>query len=135
MKSDRQSSAQRVAAVEDWLENCKDISIRFGLPELEAAYKAAWDKQWAAFARFAATPATTLVGLAIKTSVIRYFDYEARRAWRGITTGQRQLEPEQQIFLTLRRDLLRMAGLPDDFAMAHAEADGQYFVTTDWHES
>ncbi len=51
-----------MAEVEAWLQKCKAINIRFGLPELELAFKAAWDKQWAAFARFVATPATTLAG-------------------------------------------------------------------------
>ena len=125
MKSGRQPAAERMAEVEAWVQKCKDINIQFGLPELESAFKAAWDRQWAAFARFVATPATTLAGLAVKTSAIFYFEDETRRAWRGIVTDQKQLEPEQQILLTLRRDLLRMAGLPDDFAMEYAEADEQ----------
>src|SRR5262245_34829330 len=129
MESDRPPAAQRMDEVEDWLEKCNEINIRFGLPELESAFKAAWDRQWAVFARFVATPATTLVGLAIKTSAILYFEDEMHRAWRGLITDQKQLEPEQQIFLTLRRDLLRMVGLPDDFAIVYAEADEQYFAT------
>jgi hypothetical protein len=135
LKSDRQPAAELMAEVEDWLEKCKEINIRFGLPELEAAFKAAWDKQWAAFARFVATPATTLVGLAIKTSAIFYFDYETRRGWRSMSPDQKQLEPEQQILLTLRRDLLRMAGLPNDFAMAYAETHEHYVATPEWHET
>jgi hypothetical protein len=134
MGSDGQPAAEHLAEVEDWLEKCKEINIQFGLPELEAAFKAAWDRQWATFARFVATPATTLVGLAIKTSAIFYFDYATRRAWRGRNTDEKQLEPEQQILLTLRRDLLYMAGLPDDFAMGYAEADEQYFATLEGHE-
>ena len=64
-----------------------------------------------------------------------YFEDETRRAWRGVVTDPKQLEPEQQILLTLRRDLLRMAGLPDDFAMEFGEINEQYFATADWSES
>jgi hypothetical protein len=134
MKSDQQPAAERMSAVEDWLAKCNAIDIRFGLLELEAAFKAAWDRQWAAFARFVATPATTLAGLAVKTSAIFYFDLETRRAWQGSITDRKRLEPEQQILLTLMRDLLRMAGLPDDFAMADAEADEQYVAAIEGHE-
>jgi hypothetical protein len=134
MKSGGQPAAERMAAVEDWLEQCKEIDNRFGLPELESAFKTAWDRQWAAFARFVATPATTLAGLAVRTSAIFYFEDETRRAWRSMITDQKQLEPEQQILLTLRRDLLRMAGLPGDFAMADAEADEQYVAAIEGHE-
>ena len=134
MKSGRQPAAERMAEVEAWVQKCKEINIRFGLPELEAAFKAAWDRQWAAFARFVTTPATTLAGLAVKTSAIFYFEDKTRRAWRGIVTDQKELEPEQQILLTLRRDLLHMAGLPDDFAMEYAEADEQHFANAAWHE-
>jgi hypothetical protein len=128
MESGRQPAAKRMPELEAWVRKCEDINIRFGVPELEAAFKAAWDKQWAAFARFVATPATTLVGLAVKTSAIFYFEIGLRRAWRGTVSDRRQLEPEQQILLTLRRDLLRIAGLPDDFAMEDAEAAEQYFA-------
>jgi hypothetical protein len=37
------------------------------------------------------------------------------------------LERHQEILLTLRKDLLRMAGLADDLAMEYAEGDEQYF--------
>jgi hypothetical protein len=80
-------------------------------------------------------PAATLAGLAVKTSAIFYFDEKIRRAWQGVLTDQKRLEPEQQILLTLRRDLLRMAGLPDEFAMAFGETDEQYFATAEWSES
>ena len=130
----RQLADERMAEVKAWAQKCNEINIRFGLPELEAAFKAAWDRQWAAFARFVTTPATTLAGLAVKTSAIFYFEDKTRRAWRGMVTDQKELEPEQQILLTLRRDLLHMAGLPDDFAMEYAEADEQYFATAAWHE-
>jgi hypothetical protein len=56
-------------------------------------------------------------------------------SWRGIVSDPKQLEPEQQILLTMRRDLLRMAGLPDDFAMEYAEVDDQYFATAESQES
>jgi hypothetical protein len=135
MGTGRLPAAERTAEVEDWLEKCKEINIRLGLPELESAFKAAWDRQWAAFARFVATPATTLGGLAVKTSAIFYFEDDTRRAWQGMITHQKQLEPEQQILLTLRRDLLRMAGLPDDFAMAYAETHEHYVATPEWHET
>lgn len=112
---------------------CRDINIRYGVPKLETAFKAAWDRQWAAFASFVTTPATTLAGLAVKTSAILYFEVETRRALRGTVADQKELEPEQQILLTLRRDLLRMAGLPDNFAMEYAEVDEQCFDTAEWH--
>src|SRR6478672_5189841 len=86
---------------------------------------------WAAFARFVATQATTLAGLALKTSAIFYFEDQTRRAWRGTVNEQKQLEPDQQILLTLRRDLLRIARLPDDFALEYAEAAEQYFSTAE----
>src|SRR4029078_9106770 len=70
MKSGRQSAAERKEEVEAWMRKCKDINIQFGLPELEWAFKAAWDRQWAAFARFVAAPAATLAGLAVKTSAM-----------------------------------------------------------------
>jgi uroporphyrinogen decarboxylase-like protein len=110
------------------LRKCNEIKIRFGLPELESAFKAAWDRQWTAFARFVATPAATLAGLALKTSAIFYFEDQTRGAWRSRATDHKKLEPEQQILLTLRRDLLRMAGLPNDFAMEYAEPNEQYFA-------
>jgi hypothetical protein len=135
MKSGRQPAAERNAEVEAWMQKCNDINIQFGLPELESAFKFAWDRQWAAFARFVATPATTLAGLAVKTSAIFYFEDATRRAWQGIETEQTRLEPEQQILLTLRRDLLRMAGLPDDFAMEFGESNEQYFATVEWSDS
>ena len=135
MKSGRQPAAERKAEVEAWMQKCNDINIQFGLPELESAFKATWDRQWAAFARFVATPAATLAGLAVKTSAMLYFEDEARRAWRSAVTDPKQLEPDQQILLTLRRDLLRMAGLPDDFAMEFGEINEQYFATADWSES
>jgi hypothetical protein len=78
-------------------------------------------------------PATSLAGLAIKTSAIFYFEDRTRRAWRGLITDPKELEPEQQILLTLRRDLLHIAGLPDDFAMEYAEATEQYFASSEWH--
>ena len=109
--------------LEVWVQKCTEINVRFGLPQLEAAFKIAWDKQWTAFACFVATPAKTLAGLAVKTSAIFYFEDQTRRAWRGTLKDQKQLEPHQQILLTLRRDLLRIAGLPDDFAMEYGEAD------------
>ena len=135
MKSGRQPAAERQAEVEAWMQKCNDINIQFGLPELESAFKATWDRQWAAFARFVATPAATLAGLAVKTSAMLYFEDEARRSWRSAVTDPKQLEPDQQILLTLRRDLLRMAGLPDDFAMEFGEINEQYFATADWSES
>jgi len=130
MKSGRQPADERMAEIKAWVEKCNEINIRFGLPELESAFKAAWDGQWLAFARFVSMPAATLAGLALKTSAIFYFEDQTRRAWRGRITDHKKLEPEQQILLTLRRDLLRMAGLPDDFAMEYAEVDEQYFATT-----
>jgi hypothetical protein len=129
-----QSAAERMAEAEAWAQKCEAIRVRFGLPELETAFKTAWDRQWAAFARFVATPATTLTGLAFKTSAIFYFADETRRAWRGTLIEKRQLEPDQEILLTLRRDLLRLAGLPDDFAMEYGEVDEQYFGRADWQE-
>jgi hypothetical protein len=135
MEVSRHLTNELKAEVTTWAQKCYEINIRFGLPELEAAFKAAWDRQWAAFDRFIATPATTLAGLAVKTSAIFYFDDKTRRVWRGINTDQKQLEPEQQILLTLRRDLLRIAGLSDDFAMAHAEAHEHYVATPEWHET
>jgi hypothetical protein len=134
MKSGRQPAAERKAEAEAWMQECNDINIQFGLPELESAFKATWDKQWAAFARFVATPAATLAGLAVKTSAMLYFEDEARRAWRSAVTDPEQLEPDQQILLTLRRDLLRMASLPDDFAMEYGESNEQYFAF-EWSES
>jgi hypothetical protein len=134
MEMGRQLTDERKAEVAAWVQVCKEINIRFGVVELEAAFKAAWDRQWAAFAYFVATPATTLAGLAVKTSAILYFEDRARRAWRGLITDPKELEPEQQILLTLRRDLLRIAGLPDDFAMEYAEAAEQYFATAEWPE-
>ena len=116
------------------LPGCNEINIRFGVPELEAAFKTAWDRQWAAFARFVATPATTLAGLAVKTSAIFYFEDRTRRAWCGLITDTKELQPEQQILLTLRRDLLRIAGLPYDFAMEYAESAEQYSGTPECHE-
>jgi hypothetical protein len=135
LKSGRQPGAEHEAEVEAWIQKCNDINIQFGLPELESAFKSAWDRQWAAFARFVATPATTLAGLAVKTSAILYFEDETRRAWEGIVTDQKRLEPEQQILLTLRRDLLHMAGLPDGFAMEFGQSNEQYFANADWSES
>ena len=129
-----QLAAEQKAAVKAWVKTCQAINIRFGLPELDTAFKTAWDRQWAAFACFVATPATTLAGLAVKTSAIFYFEDRTRRAWRGLITDAKELEPEQQILLTLRRDLLRIAGLPDDFAMEYAEAAEQYFATAEWPE-
>ena len=131
MKSGRHPAAERKAEVEAWMQECNDINIQLGLPELESAFRATWDKQWAAFARFVATPATTLAGLVFKTSAMLYFEDEARRAWRSAVTDPKQLEPDQQILLTLRRDLLRMAGLPDDFAMEFGEINEQYFATAE----
>src|SRR5262245_57113988 len=104
-----QPAAERMAEIEAWLQTCRDINIRFGVPALEAAFKAAWDRQWAAFARFVETPAITLAGLAVKTSAILYFEVGTRRAWGGTVADGKELEPEQQILLTLRRDLLHMA--------------------------
>ena len=92
-----QSAAERMAEAEAWAQKCEAIRVRFGLPELETAFKTAWDRQWAAFARFVATPATTLTGLAFKTSAIFYFADETRRAWRGTLIEKRQLEPDQEI--------------------------------------
>jgi hypothetical protein len=135
MKSGRQPAAESKAAVEAWQQKCNDIDIQFGLPELESAFKSAWDRQWAAFAHFIATPAKSLAGLAVKTSAIFYFDDKTRRAWQGIVIDQKRLEPEQQILLTLRRDLLRLAGLPDDFAMEFSESHEQYFGSAEWSES
>jgi hypothetical protein len=117
MNMHRQWAHEQKAEVTAWVRNCKQIDILFGLAKLETAFKTAWDEQWAAFARFVATPATTLAGLAVKTSAIFYFEDRTRRAWRGLITDPKELEPEQQILLTLRRDLLRIAGLADDFAM------------------
>jgi hypothetical protein len=135
MKSGRQPAAERKAEVDAWIQKCNDINIQLGLPELESAFKAAWDRQWAAFARFVATPAATLAGLVVKTSAIFYFDDKTRRAWENIMADQKRLEPEQQILITLRRDLLCMAGLPDDFAMEFADSNEQYFATAEWSES
>jgi hypothetical protein len=135
MKSGRQPAAERKAEVDAWIQKCNDINIQLGLPELESAFKAAWDRQWAAFARFVATPAATLAGLVVKTSAIFYFDDKTRRAWENIMADQKRLEPEQQILITLRRDLLCMAGLPNDFAMEFADSNEQYFVTAEWSES
>jgi hypothetical protein len=133
MKLGRRLSNGQMAEVKAWVQKCNEINIRFGVPELETAFKTAWDRQWAAFARFVATPATSLAGLAIKTSAIFYFEDRTRRAWRGLITDPKELEPEQQILLTLRRDLLHIAGLPDDFAMEYAEAAEQYFASSEWH--
>ena len=133
METDRQLSDAQMAEVKAWVRKCNEINIRFGVPELETAFKTAWDRQWAAFARFVAMPATSLAGLAIKTSAIFYFEDRTRRAWRGLITDPKELEPEQQILLTLRRDLLHIAGLPDDFAMEYAEATEQYFASSEWH--
>src|SRR5689334_15243123 len=118
METDRQLSDEQMAEVKTWVQKCNEINIRFGVPELETAFKTAWDRQWAAFARFVATPATSLAGLAVKTSAIFYFEDQTRRAWRGMINEQ-TLEPEQQILLALRRDILRIASLPDDFAMEY----------------
>ena len=134
MEVGRQLAAEQKVAVKAWVQTCEVINVRFGLPELEAAFKTAWDRQWAAFACFVGTPATTLAGLAVKTSAIFYFEDRTRRAWQGLITDPKELEPEQQILLTLRRDLLRIAGLPDDFAMEYAEAAEQYFATAEWPE-
>jgi hypothetical protein len=131
MKSSRQPAAEHTDGLEIWVQKCNEINVRFGVPELEAAFKTAWDRQWAAFARFVATQATTLAGLALKTSAIFYFEDQTRRAWRGTVNEQKQLEPDQQILLTLRRDLLRIARLPDDFALEYAEAAEQYFSTAE----
>jgi hypothetical protein len=128
-KSGARLAPEHMAEVHAWVRNCQKINIRFGLPELESTFKAAWDKQWTAFARFIQTPATTLAGLAVRTSAIFYFEDRTRRAWRGMATDQMQLEPEQQILLTLRRDLLGMAGLPADFAMEYVETAEQQFIT------
>jgi hypothetical protein len=134
MKMGRQLSDEQMAEVKAWVQKCNEINIRFGVPEFEAAFKTAWDRQWAAFARFVAMPATSLAGLAVKTSAIFYFEDRTRRAWRGLINDPKELEPEQQILLTLRRDLLRIAGLPDDFAMEYVEAAEQYFASSEWHE-
>jgi hypothetical protein len=131
METDRQLSDEQMAEVKAWVQKCNEINIRFGVPELEAAFKTAWDRQWAAFARFVAMPATSLAGLAVKTSAIFYFEDRTRRAWRGLINDPKELEPEQQILLTLRQDLLRIAGLPDDFAMEYAEAAEQYFASSE----
>ena len=83
MKSGRQPAAECRAEVETWMQKCNVINIQLGLPQLESAFKATWDRQWVAFARFVATPAATLGGLAVKTSAMLYFEDEARRAWRN----------------------------------------------------
>jgi hypothetical protein len=83
MTAGQQPTAEQMSEIKAWVQRCNAINIRFGLPKLESAFKAAWDRQWAAFARFVATPATTLAGLALKTSAIFYFEDQACRAWRG----------------------------------------------------
>ena len=60
-----------------------------------------------------ATPAKTLTGIAFKTTAFLHFDYEARRTWRGDTLDG--IDYEQQIMLSLRKDVLQLAGLPRDF--------------------
>jgi hypothetical protein len=45
--------------------------------------------------------------------------------------NEQALEPEQRILLTLRRDLLRIAGLPNDYALEYAEASEQYFAAAE----
>jgi hypothetical protein len=82
VKSSRKP-AEHTDRLEIWLEECKQINVRLGLPELEAAFQNRLDKQWAVFARFLATQAKTLGGLALKTSAIFYFEDQTRRAWRG----------------------------------------------------
>lgn len=46
---------------------------RYGVPQAQAAYEAAHEKYQAAFERFLGTPATTLTGMAFKTSAIPLF--------------------------------------------------------------
>jgi hypothetical protein len=72
--------------------------------------------------------------MAFKTSAMLYFDDEAQYAWKGSVGDRRQLEQDQEILLELRKDLLRFAGLPDDFALEFAEGKEQYFAKPDSEE-
>ena len=59
---------------------------------------------------------------------ILYFDDEAQYAWKGSVVDRQGLEQDQEILLELRKDLLRFAELPDDFALEFAEGKEQYFA-------
>ena len=98
------------------------------------AYEASRKVRNEAFVRFLATPAKTLTGMAFKTSAILYFDYEAQYAWKGSVGDRQRLEQDQEILLGLRKDLLRLAGLPDDFALEFAEGKERYFARPDSEE-
>ena len=119
---------------EAWIKECEATQDRLGRPAAEAAYEAAEEKYRAAFDRFLATPADTLAGMAFKTSAMLYFDHEAQYAWKGIVVDRQSLEQDKEILLELRKDLLRFAGLPDDFALEFAEDREQYFAKPDSHE-
>jgi len=130
----RPAVAKPIAEATDWAKECEATRERLGVPQTTSAYEAALEMYWEAYNRFLGTPAQTLTGMAFKTSAILYFDYEAQYSWKGSVGDRQNLEQQQEILLELRKDLLRFAGLPDDFALEFAEGNEQYFVKPDSDE-
>jgi hypothetical protein len=89
LKPRSKSATKLITETEAWVKGCEAVSARFGVPAMCDAYEASRRARDAAFARFLATPAKTLVGMAFKTSAMLYFDYEAQYAWKG-SVGDRQ---------------------------------------------
>jgi hypothetical protein len=73
--------------------------------------------------------------MAFKSSAILYFDYETQYAWKGSVVDRHRLEQDQEILPELRKDLLRYAGLPDDFVLKFAEGKEQYFAKIEDEET
>ena len=86
----------------------------------KGAFEAACAEAEIAKALLIAAPASTVRGLALKTSAFLHFDLNASEAWAGLSYAKPT--KAQRILLSLRDDLMRLANLPRDLAIEHMNA-------------
>jgi hypothetical protein len=98
-----------------WKRACDDIETEYGIARLKEDEAAIRLRVREAFDRFIAMPASSLHGVALKTGAFLHFAGVARNAW--LTGNTDDLECDHKMLLSLRRDLLRLAHLPDAYGM------------------
>jgi hypothetical protein len=88
--------------------------------ELKAAADAAQQARNDLWGQIAATPAQTMVGIAVKLAGLMHYDDALREAWNG----KSPVDIPSEMFLAARQDAMRLAGLPHTFGAD--EPDGEY---------
>ena len=85
------------------------------MPALREEQRAAQAEYAAAVEAFVAAPTDTFRGLALKASAVLHLDLDLQDGWRK--GNRKDIAEEGLVLLSLRDDLLRLAGLPSNFAI------------------